>query len=539
MSIRPRSSITPLVLTMTVLVGIATLMDVLMGPGSQMSTEERYNAAAAALIACGHTEAIWALQYKWYCGGCTAEAVLAAPLFGLFGPTVLAWKWVVGGIHVAMVSAGVAIAGRSAGARAALVFAGLMLAAPGFYRELALTGFGNHAESTFFPFAGAAVMLFAHRRSETIKVMAALVAGVLMGVGIWFSPTAIHGLLAVLIIAVAAGPVSSGAFLVGLPIGLIPFVSYFRAIGIARIPAAQWWTTLELAPPSAMFRWLWGDFLHAQLWPDVGSVGSSMWWVSLMMVAVIGSWAMATRTERPWGVRFFVPLAILGLVAGYMLRFDQWSDNPHIVGYDAFNLRYRAPLFPLMALGAALSSGAMEENSGLRKLCAGFVVALIAVGFVFRVQGWNVDTPPVHRQAAVSIDGRIDASVPEGDPPTRLDRAMGRPQDLHAALAFIDSHEDGLSECRALHVAELGRRVGVGLVDGRNAVDLAPGLSRGATLEGAELTAFVRGLAAPFVNQVGASKSDWPVVKPVLEQAVPGLAKAVTAELRARGHPSP
>ena len=117
-----------------------------------MSTEEGYNATAAALIACGHLESIWALQYKWFCGGCTTESLLAAPLFKLFGPSVFAWKWSVGWIHIAVVSAGVAIAGRAGGARSAFVFGGLMLAAPGFYRELALTGFGNHAESTFFPF---------------------------------------------------------------------------------------------------------------------------------------------------------------------------------------------------------------------------------------------------------------------------------------------------------------------------------------------------------------------------------------------------
>ena len=44
-----------------VLEGIATLLDVLMGVGSVMSTEESYNAAAAALLACGHGSSMWAL----------------------------------------------------------------------------------------------------------------------------------------------------------------------------------------------------------------------------------------------------------------------------------------------------------------------------------------------------------------------------------------------------------------------------------------------------------------------------------------------
>ena len=140
---RNASQVGPLVLLFLFLEGFATLLDVLMGVGSVMSTEESYNAAAAALLACGHNESMWALQYKWFCGGCSAEAMLAAPLFSWFSPSILAWKWIVGWIHIAMVSAGAAIAGRAAGARPAFIFVGLMIAAPGFYRTLALTGFGK------------------------------------------------------------------------------------------------------------------------------------------------------------------------------------------------------------------------------------------------------------------------------------------------------------------------------------------------------------------------------------------------------------
>ncbi len=524
---------------MTILVGFATLMDVLMGPGAHMSTEEGYNATTAALIACGHTEAVWALQYKWFCGGCTAEAVLAAPLFSQFGPSVLAWKWVVGGIHLAMVSAGVAIAGRAAGARAAFVFGGLMLAAPGFYRELALTGFGNHAESTFFPFAGAAVLLFTHKRSHRAKVIAALVAGILMGLGIWFTPTALHGLLGVLVIAVAAGPIPSGAFLLGLPIGLIPFVSYFRTVEIARGPAAQWWGTVELASPSALFQWVGSDFLQVQLWPHVGTFASSLWWYSLVVVAVLGAGALAVRTERPWALRWFVPVCLFSLVAGYALRFDLWLDNPAVSGYDPFNLRYRAPIFPLLALGAAFSSGSMEEDSALRKISAGFVVILISVGFVFRVHGWNVGQEPVHRMSAVSIDGRIDRSVPEGEPPTRLGREMTRPQDLYAAVRFIDGHRDSLKVCRSLHIAELGRRLGEGLFQGKTAKDLTVGLGLSPTFVGDERDAFVKGLVAPFNLRPGADPQDLVAVQAILEQSAPGLANVFLAGLKAKNQPKP
>jgi hypothetical protein len=120
-----------MVIFLILLEGLATLLDILMGPGAVMSTEEAYNATSAAMLACGHTEALWSLQYKWFCGGCSTEAVLAAPFFQWWGPTIFSWKWIMGCIHMVTVTAGAAIAGRTAGARPAFVFVGLMVAALG------------------------------------------------------------------------------------------------------------------------------------------------------------------------------------------------------------------------------------------------------------------------------------------------------------------------------------------------------------------------------------------------------------------------
>jgi len=517
---------------MTVMVGIATCLDVLMGPGSQMSTEEAYNAASGALLACGHLESLWALQYKWFCGGCTTEAALAAPLFKLLGPSVFAWKWFVGCIHVTVVAAGVSIAGRAGGARSAFVFAGLMLAAPGFYRELALTGFGNHAESTVFPFLSAAILLSTHKRSRAAKVGAAIAAGILMGFGIWFSPTVLHGFLAVLVIAVAAGPIPSIAYVLSLPVGLIPFMVYFRTVEVARRPAAEWWGTIDFAPLGDLFQFVGADFAHTHLWPFVGTGGSSLWWFTLAALAVIGMGAMFTRTERPWAVRWFVPLCFVGLFSGYFVRFDLWSDNPAAIGYDPFNLRYRAPMFPLMALGAALTSGAMEEGSILRKISAGFVVVLIAVGFVFRVNGWNIGQEPVFKTSAIQIDGRFDASVPEGEPPTRLPREMSRAVDIVAAVNFVNDHDDSLPVCRQLHLSEVGRRVGEGLVSRRSILDLAPALTLATSLEGEDRDAFIRGLSALFEHKNRRLGPDWNTVKPLLDRSVPDLARAVDLRIQ-------
>jgi hypothetical protein len=159
------------------------------------------------------------------------------------------------------------------------------------------------------------------------------------------------------------------------------------------------------------------------------------------------------------------------------------------------------------------------------------VVTLIAVGFVFRVNGWNIGAEPVHRVSAVTVDGRIDASVPEGDPPRRLAREMSRTEDLQAAISFLDGHEDALPVCRAMHLAELGRRTGEGLVSGRTVMELAPSLTLAAGLEGADLTAYVRGLVAPFEPQNKRDGLDWSVAEDSLEATVPAVATAASNKL--------
>ena len=63
---------------------------------------------------------LWALQYRSFCGGCTAEAVLAVPLFRALGPTVLAWKLVPVAFHLGVTLLGTAVARLAGGWRPAL-----------------------------------------------------------------------------------------------------------------------------------------------------------------------------------------------------------------------------------------------------------------------------------------------------------------------------------------------------------------------------------------------------------------------------------
>ena len=85
---------------------VATLVDLTFGPwGPRVHWEERFNARAGVQIACGHIDAVWAMQYRTFCGGCTAEAVMAAPLFLALGPVVKVWKVIPTLFHLGIVAA--------------------------------------------------------------------------------------------------------------------------------------------------------------------------------------------------------------------------------------------------------------------------------------------------------------------------------------------------------------------------------------------------------------------------------------------------
>ena len=85
--------------------GVLTLVDIGWGPWSVVGFEEGRNARAALKLACGHADRLLDLQYRDFCGGCTADAVLAAPLLRHIGDAVWVWKLVPAGFHLLLVAA--------------------------------------------------------------------------------------------------------------------------------------------------------------------------------------------------------------------------------------------------------------------------------------------------------------------------------------------------------------------------------------------------------------------------------------------------
>ncbi len=425
---------------------LATAADLLLGPWARISPEERLNVRAGLQIACGHLSSLWDLQYRPFCGGCTAEALIAAPLFRILPPLALTWKLVPAAFHLIGVTTGALLSLRAAGPSGAALFTALMIGAPTFYRDLATTGWGNHAESTAFPLL-AALLLTAglERRSRLLPAL----AGVVCGLGLWFCATAAAGVAAVLVLALSARRRGGLWLLVGLPVGLLPALIYRLQRPAEQHAVSDIWGHLQIAPPGALVRWLATDFWSGGLAPGLpqGEISalSVAWWGSLALLSLAGIAAAPRR---------FAPLALLALIAAFALRFDLWDDNPVIAAYDSFNLRYRAPLVPLTALLAALAASRWPRPA----LAIGLAAA--ALGLSQRVTAWSGPAGE-WRAPAHGVNHEPDPTVPSGQPPQRLARMQGRPADISAAQTFIEGHADPLQDCRLLHIAELGRRVGI------------------------------------------------------------------------------
>ena len=469
--------------------------DLVFGPWAWMHWEELFNARAGMQAACGHLAEVEVLQYRTFCGGCTAEAVMAAPLFLGLGPTVLVWKVMLLAFHAVVMAAGAWILRRlagPAGPAAACAWVGLLAAAPGWYRELLHTGWGNHVESAAFPLLALAVVLpggwsrpdgghteaGAPLRGFASGLARGAAAGLLVGLGLWFGQTSAWGVPLVLFAAVDGRRLFArlGAVAGLIPAavaGMWPWFRYYGARPHDTDATLDWWTRVSVAPAGALLDWLGGPYLRTHLWdpPDYGEVPwGGPYWALLWALALLGAGRLVAQRiwgdVRPsWSAAALVPGALAVLVSIYALRYDLWSNLPDLYVNGAFNLRYRTPLIPILGLGAAMGAAWPWTHAPLRWGARAAGVMLLVIGLGLRFSRWGAPNLALVGLRAYWHDGWADKVVPLGAPPQPLLRAQGRGVDIDAAQRFIDSHVDPLPDCRLDHAHELGRRLGLGLIE--------------------------------------------------------------------------
>ena len=434
--------------------GVLTLVDIGWGPWSVVGFEEGRNARAALKLACGHADRLLDLQYRDFCGGCTADAVLAAPLLRHIGDAVWVWKLVPAGFHlllVAAVGALVRVAGPRQASSAGVLAVAVLAASPWSLRELALTGWGNHAEVRGLVMAAAVLLLVRSERRWLVAVYS-LLAGIVAGLSVWYAHIAVHALPALMVVA-AFRRAAGLPFVAGLPLGLLPLGVFLSTRPTAAQGAEAMWGGLQLAPIGATLTFLLGPLEGDGWWP------SSVSWPGGLAVgtAILGaSWGLFSALRTPSRrTALFGLLSVAGFVAAVWLRKDLWADVPTDAGYAPFHLRYRAVLWPLVAVGL----GVWARHHPRR---AWWVAApLLVCGLGWRVVAWSNGPAPRLGLSVWSEPGRPDATVPEGQPLRRRPWGLDRTVDLTAAQAFVQGHHDVLAACREDHLGELGRRAGL------------------------------------------------------------------------------
>ena len=308
--------------------------------------EERFNALAGLTLELS--------PYRPWCGGCTAESLAAAPLYALFGATVLVWKSVPATLHVAAAAAGAAYAWKRS-PWAAVAWLGLVLGAPEAWRQLALTGWGNHADSLVFPLLAGALIRWGRP----------YLAGPVIGLGLWFCSTTALALPALLWM--------DRRWLATLLVGMLPMLFNDWA------PRGD---ALQLATLGDWLDWLAGHFATGAWWSETYSPLSSVWWLALAVLT-------GHARDRLSGVTALTFLGVTLVFAGL------WAENQPSWSLRAFELRYRVFLVTALMLGASLS----------RYRAAVLPIVLVGVGL--RVTSWSHPTP--------ALGLRVDAELPELD----------------------------------------------------------------------------------------------------------------------------
>ncbi len=490
---------------------LLVLVDIARGPWTVVGFEEGRNARAALQLACGHADRLLALQYRDFCGGCTAEAVVGAPLLRLLGPTVGVWKLVPALFHLGVVAAVAGLATRAAGPSGALRAGLLLAAAPFAYRELALTGWGNHVESGALALGALLLALAAGAVPRPgARLAAATGAGLLAGLGLWFCrtsawvglPLAAVGLAGIWRAPRGPGAVVLGGLALGTAAGLLPALQFYGARPSAWAAETQRMGALQPAAPGALLAWVGGDLGPGRLWPGAGDPVDALGMLAVGLTVVLG---LAGLRRQP-----AVALGLAALGLAWALRADLWADQPPLSGFAPFHWRYRAPAWPLLVVGAA--SLPLSGAARGRRLATGALALVAVVGLGWRVAAWTGGPAPGRSAPLAPLRPVPDPTVPPGMPAQRHPLRQGRPVDLAAAQAWTAGHDDPLAACHAAHVVEQGRRAGLGL--------RGPG-----PVESAALQAWWAGLAADD-RDAAATGLAWAVAPPGHDTDAAALAAA-------------
>jgi 4-amino-4-deoxy-L-arabinose transferase-like glycosyltransferase len=444
-------------------------------PGGFFELEEASQATAALLwFREPSFDGLLRLQYASWCGGCSAELLVAGPLLVWADGALWIWKLVPLSFGLATLLLAWSLAHRAAGRGAAAAVGLLLILAPSHFALNRMHAWGNHFESA------ALVLLSLWLWARWLEGRArggALALGLVAGLGFWFCYSTAFVLPVLTLLALLLRPralvraVPVGAL--GLLLGLLPWLlSQGRLAALGLLPEGQGWLSLYGARPWALLTG--GPELGTRLSDVIGpgfwrvSVGEAFgaWalpvggllWIATSAAVLMGlprarGWLAAAR-EAPW--RRAVPaaaaaLVLLYLVINVLLRPPFLYEGPFL---DSKALRYHALIYPVQALCLALlAAGCWRRGRAWSRtaalLVAGFCLAVGALDLGAVLLRGSAD-PGVLRASAVEryqLCGRVgDLELGEAQGPSAFleQRLRGAPRAPVARRLWLHRTGQGL-----------------------------------------------------------------------------------------------
>lgn len=329
----------------------------------EVDPEEGYNAGHAFALANGHWDALFTLQYRPFCGGCTLNAALGASLFSLLPPSWLVWKLVPISFSLLLLLGFFRLQGP-----ARWIWATQLLLPLHAWLSLSLIGWGNHYEAGALAAAG---LLLLHQPRRP------LAAGLSLGAAIWVGFSGLFALPAALLWLLFHDRRNLPWLLLGVGMGLTPWLGQWLLsdttpfgliYGTSSAPLA-----LDAIPGQvrtlAHPRQLAGLLGHPML---------SVWGAGVL-VSMLTGLLLAARSS--WGQLLL--LSVLSWMSAYLLSgFHIPIPAPPSLPTPA-SLRYMAPLLPLLMLSLAVSGGALWSSD--RRVAAAVLLAgPLLVGMITR-----------------------------------------------------------------------------------------------------------------------------------------------------------
>ncbi len=339
------------------------------------------------------------LQYRTFCGGCTAESLLFLPLAWLTDASLVAWKLIPLAFGLAVLALLHALARRAAGRMSGLAAGVAFLLAPSFYQHNRMVAWGNHFEAAVFVLA--MLWLWLRWLEQDEKVTAAAI-GLVAGLGFWFCYGTAITLPLLALLALVAAPrralVRVPLVLGGLVVGLLPWLysqSALRSMG--RISADQSWLSLyggglgdnlvslqllptrlsDLAGPN-----FWKVSMHPGL-GDAAVVVGFMGWLALV-VGVAGALVLGFRGCRRDGIRGVPALALASSVfcLAYLVLnlalLPNWLE--HGVYMTRQSLRYSSLAVPLQLLCLGILAAWLWGRGRGARIAAALLVGAVCLG---------------------------------------------------------------------------------------------------------------------------------------------------------------